>query len=132
MNEILRYIRTLDDISEVHCVLLAMRRRFEPYVSIFQVLPKGNEKHTVSKFFTFYPKLIILVRIKANKPGTHESAPYLRLKNSKKTSKCQVFSLTVPEKLKSWTDMARRGCLARTPGVLNGHPLGFFNNHFVA
>ena len=28
---------------------------------------------------------------KTNKPGTAKSAPYLRLKNSKRTSKCQVF-----------------------------------------
>ena len=28
----------------------------------------------------------------------HKSAPYLRLKNSKRTSKCQVFSSTAPEK----------------------------------
>ena len=28
----------------------------------------------------------------------HKSAPYLMLKNSKRTSKCQVFSFTVPKK----------------------------------
>ena len=27
----------------------------------------------------------------------HKSAPYLRLKNSKRTSKCQIFTFTVPE-----------------------------------
>ena len=32
----------------------------------------------------------------------HKSAPYLRLKNSKRTSKCQV-----PEKPKSWVELAR-------------------------
>ena len=39
----------------------------------------------------------------------HKSAPYLRLKNCKRSSKCQVFSFTVPEKLKSCTKLARRG-----------------------
>ena len=33
----------------------------------------------------------------------HKSAPYLRLKNSKSTSKCQLFYFTVPKKPKSWT-----------------------------
>ena len=36
-----------------------------------------------------------------------KSAPYLRLKSSEKTSKCQVFSSTVPEKPKSWTQLTR-------------------------
>ena len=31
------------------------------------------------------------------KPERHKSAPPLRLKNSKRTSKCQVLSSTVPE-----------------------------------
>ena len=39
----------------------------------------------------------------------HKSARYLRLKNSKRTSKCQVFSFTVPEKPKSWTELVRFG-----------------------
>ena len=29
-------------------------------------------------------------------------------KNSKRTSKCQVFSFTVPKKNKSWTELAKR------------------------
>ena len=37
----------------------------------------------------------------------HKSVPYLRLKNSQRTSKSQVFSFTVPEKPKSWTKLAR-------------------------
>ena len=45
-----------------------------------------------------------------------KSAPYLRLKNSMRTSKCQVFLSTVPEKSKSWTNLARRR-----------EPLGFLN-----
>ena len=36
----------------------------------------------------------------------HKSAPYLRLKNRKKTSKYQVF-FTVPEKPKRWTELVR-------------------------
>ena len=39
----------------------------------------------------------------------HKSAPYLRrVKNSKKTSKCQVFFYST-RKPKSWTELARRG-----------------------
>ena len=34
-----------------------------------------------------------------------KSAPYLRLKNSKRTSKCQVFSFTVPKKPKNCTEL---------------------------
>ena len=41
----------------------------------------------------------------------HKSAAYLRLKNSKRTKKCQVF-FTVPEKPKSWTELARQGTLS--------------------
>ena len=32
-----------------------------------------------------------------NKPGTAQVGAYLRLKNSKRASKCQVFSSIVPE-----------------------------------
>ena len=65
-----------------------------------------------------------------------KSVPYPRLKNSKKTSKCQVFSFTVLENrknyiLKKMDRVARRGPLARAPGALKrGH---FRNvNIFVA
>ena len=47
-----------------------------------------------------------------------KSAPYLRLKNRKKISKCQVFSSTVHTKPKSLTELAR--------------PSGFFAIHSVA
>ena len=71
-----------------------------------------------------------------NKP-----APYPRLKNSKRTYKCQVFSFTVLEKRKFYENffeklhtqkmdrVARRGPLARAPGALKG---GHFRNcqHF--
>ena len=64
-----------------------------------------------------------------------KSAPYPRLKNSKKTSKCQVFSFTVLENrkffekfffrknyiLKKMDRVARRGPLARAPGALKSH-----------
>ena len=53
-----------------------------------------------------------------------KSAPYPRLKNSKKTSKCQVFSFTVLENrkfLKKMDRVARRGSLARAPGALKSH-----------
>ena len=57
-----------------------------------------------------------------------KSAPYLRLKNSKRTLKCQVFSFTVQEKPKRRTKLARRDQLARDPGALKGDPLGIFNS----
>ena len=66
-----------------------------------------------------------------------KSAPNPRLKSSKKTSKCHVFSFTVLENrkildknfrknyiLKKWKKMdrvARRGSLARAPGALKSH-----------
>ena len=68
-----------------------------------------------------------------------KSAPYPRPKNSKKTSKCQVFSFTLLENrkffenfffenisfrknyiLKKMDRVARRGPLARAPGALKG------------
>ena len=66
-----------------------------------------------------------------------KSAPYPRLKNSKKTSKCQVFCITVLENRKFFEKkfskklhtqknekmdrVARRGSLARAPGALKSH-----------
>ena len=57
-----------------------------------------------------------------------KSAPYPRLKNSKKTSKCQVlFYSTLKKKfrknyiLKKMDQVARRGSLARAPGALKSH-----------
>ena len=54
------------------------------------------------------------------------SAPYPRLKNSKKTSKCQVFFYSTRESLKKLHNkkmdrVARRSPLARTPGALKSH-----------
>ena len=37
-----------------------------------------------------------------------KSAPNLRLKNNKRTSKFQVFSFTAPEKPESWAELARQ------------------------
>ena len=63
-----------------------------------------------------------------------KSAPYLRLKNGKRTSKCQVFSSTAPEKIfeKSLT-MAKKlkwGTLGFSTSILSqklkGDPLGIF------
>ena len=62
-----------------------------------------------------------------------KSAPYPRLKNSKKTSKCQVFvyssrkskifRIFFLKKLhtKKMDRVARRGSLARAPGALTSH-----------
>ena len=52
----------------------------------------------------------------------HESAQYRKLKNGERTSKCQVFSFTVPEKPKKWTELAHRDPLAQ-----KWDALGFFN-----
>ena len=49
-------------------------------------------------------------------------APWLRLKSSKRTSKCQVFSSTGPEKPQG----------DRTGALKRGTFLGFFNIHSVA
>ena len=50
-----------------------------------------------------------------------KSAPYPRLKNSKRTSKCQ-FTVLENRKPKKMDRMARRGPLARAPGALKrGH-----------
>ena len=40
--------------------------------------------------------MIIQANEELTSPERPKSAPYLRLKNSKRTSKCQVFSSTVP------------------------------------
>ena len=63
-----------------------------------------------------------------------KSAPYPRLKNSKKTSKCQVFFYSSRKSkifrkfffrknyiLKKMDRVARRGSLARAPGALTSH-----------
>ena len=72
-----------------------------------------------------------------------KSAPYPRLKNSKKTSKCQVFSFTVLENRKffekkirkityskKWTDW--RAKVSQCRKTERGDPLRFFNIHSVA
>ena len=57
-----------------------------------------------------------------------KSAPYPRLKNSKRTSRSQ-FTLLENRKGKKMNRVARRGPLARAPGALKG---GHFRNcqHF--
>ena len=57
----------------------------------------------------------------------YKSAPYLRLKNSKKTSKCQIFSFTVPKKAKSWTEFVHRRPASADPWrATRGDFFGFF------
>ena len=51
-----------------------------------------------------------------------KSAPYPRLKNSKRTSKCQ-FTVLENRKSKKMDGMARRGPLARAAGALKGEHL---------
>ena len=50
-------------------------------------------------------KVVKILVVTSGEPP--ESAPHLRLKKSKKTSKCQEFFSTVPEKPKSSTTLAR-------------------------
>ena len=63
-----------------------------------------------------------------------KSAQYPRLKNSKKTSKCQVFSFTVLENRKffekKWTEW--RAKLSQCRKTEKGYTLRFFNIHSVA
>ena len=63
-----------------------------------------------------------------------KSAPYPRLKNSKKTSKCQVFSFTVLENRKffgkKWTEW--RAKVSQCRKTERGDPLRFFKIHSVA
>ena len=47
-------------------------------------------------------------RLCSQRTKPRQSAPYLGLKISTRTSKCQVFSSTVPEKLKRWKELASR------------------------
>ena len=56
-----------------------------------------------------------------------------RLKNCKRTSKCQVFSFTVPEKMVPFEDiekfLKKKSQCRKTE---REDPLGFFNIHSVA
>ena len=62
-----------------------------------------------------------------------KSAPHPRLKNSKKTSKCQVFSFTVLENRKFFEKKGPSGALkSHNAEKLKGGPLRFFNIHSVA
>ena len=61
---------------------------------------------------------------KATSRDRPKLAPYPRLKNSKKTSKCQVFFFTVLENRNFFEKkdrVARQGSLARAPGALKSH-----------
>ena len=60
---------------------------------------------------TFALSLSLGQVLRTNKPRMpyHKMVPYLRLNNGTSTSKCEVLSSTVPEKPKSWTELARRG-----------------------
>ena len=65
----------------------------------------------------------MLIDIRTNQER-HKSVAYLRLKNSTRTSKCQVFSSTIPEKAQSWIE------LVRAPGALKGGLFGIFKHPF--
>ena len=58
-------------------------------------------------------------------------APYPRLKNSKRTSKCQ-FTVLENRKTKKMDRVARRGPLARAPGALKRGETSKIVNIFVA
>ena len=70
-----------------------------------------------------------------------KSAPYPRLQNSKKTSKCQVFSFTVLENRSTKKLHTQKNGPSGAPGLAKvsqcrkterGDPLRFFNIHSVA
>ena len=58
-------------------------------------VPSGNFRHC--KFDNILTRVSLHIERSRDRP---KSAPYARLKNSKKTSKCQVFSFTVLENRK--------------------------------
>ena len=71
--------------------------------------------------------LVIKTHFNVKSRERHASAPYLRLKNSKRTSKCQVFFFTVPEAPKSWTELASRW-LSQNIKKLDGGPFEVIKN----
>ena len=90
--------------------------------------PERNQFLQILCALTFICKIFQLKKLKQSKQlgeetnrKRHKSAPYLRLKNSTKTSKCLLLSSTVPEIPKNWTELARRR-----------DPFGFFYIHSVA
>ena len=73
-----------------------------------------------------------IAKISTTSREQHKQAPYPRLKNSKRTSKCQVFSFTVHEKPKKMDRVARPDPLARVPGALKRGETFEIVNIFVA
>ena len=53
----------------------------------------------------------------------HKSAPFLSLENSTKTSECQVFPLTVPEKPKFGPNWRAECPIVQPAGALKGGPI---------
>ena len=103
------------------------RNKKELQKCIVFFLKKGTRKGTI----------VTTSRVRA------KSAPYPRLKHSKKTSKGQVFSFTVPENRKfyeknfskknTYSKNGPTGALkSHNAEKLKGDPLRFFNIHSVA
>ena len=69
------------------------------------------------KIFTSTPTLVNISTLTVNGKTSRDrpkSAPYPRLKNSKKTSKCQVFSFTVLENPKLFEKKFRKNYILKT------------------
>ena len=59
--------------------------------------------------------------------GRPKSAPYIRLKNSKKTLKYQVFSYPVPEWRRKFSEIFLKTPVSRiVPKNVEGGPFGLF------
>ena len=77
--------------------------------------------HPVPLLLLLSYSVVILTKLTQTSRDRPKSAPYLTLKNCRRTSKCQAFSFTVPEKLKSWTEVA----------PLERDPLGFLTSFLL-
>ena len=82
------------------------------------VLKNTKDLHVAFDLFPRTPLKIVTSRDRA------KLAPYLRLQNSKRTSKCQ-FTVLENRKSKKMDRVARRSPLVRAPGALKG---GHFRN----
>ena len=92
-----------------------------------------SENFDNCQFCRFHAKLLSGHNIILTSRDRPKSAPYPRLKNSKKTSKCQVFVYSSRKSkifrkfflkklhTKKMDRVARRGLLARAPGALKSH-----------
>ena len=103
-----------------------------------ETLQFSKKSYSGEKNRWFYPVLCYVKQTSWERP---KSAPYLRLKNSKRTSKCQIFSSTVPAWGKNWTKIPSflkiffrfffwSSASRIVPKNVKGGPLGVFEHPF--